>query len=136
MKLAILWRITRSGRERETRTIDFLVYGRRFTTTPLFESPKDFLLAGRSFFATVGAAGSVATVIRTAPALFVFCLIQIGTHLGIILSVGSLLSFSRRDILLASNANVGGATPLPFKLPSVFLTDTCSGGQCRAAQSR
>ena len=58
--------------------------------------------------APVYATGSISAVIRTAPSLFVFCLVQIGLHLGIILGAGRLLGFSRRDILLASNANVGG----------------------------
>ena len=55
----------------------------------------------------VGANGSVAAVIKTAPSLFVFCLLQIGVHLVILLGLGKALGFSRRDVLLASNANVG-----------------------------
>lgn len=47
-------------------------------------------------------------MIKTAPALFVFCLIQIGIHLAILMGAGRLLGFTRRDVLLASNANVGG----------------------------
>ena len=60
------------------------------------------------FFATVGANASIAAVITSCPALFVFCFIQIAVHLAIILGAGDLLGFSRRDLLLASNANVGG----------------------------
>lgn len=62
------------------------------------------------FFAAVGAAGSIRTVIQTAPSLFLFSSIQIGIHLAIILAAGKLLGFSRKDVLLASNANVGGPT--------------------------
>lgn len=58
----------------------------------------------------VGANGSVAAVVRTAPSLFVFCLLQIGVHLAIILGLGKLFGFTRRDVLLASNANVGGTS--------------------------
>lgn len=47
-------------------------------------------------------------VIQSCPALFVFCFLQIGVHLGLTLGIGSLFGFSRRDMLLASNANVGG----------------------------
>lgn len=47
-------------------------------------------------------------VMATAPALFLFSAIQIGVHLGLILGAGKLLSFERKNILLASNANVGG----------------------------
>lgn len=62
------------------------------------------------FFATVGANGSVANVIKTAPSLFVFSLVQIAVHLVIILGVGKLFKFEMRELLLASNANVGGPT--------------------------
>lgn len=62
------------------------------------------------FLSTVGASGSVSAVIKTAPALFVFCVIQIGIHLAILMGAGRLLGFTRRDVLLASNANVGGPT--------------------------
>lgn len=62
------------------------------------------------FFATVGANGSVHNVIKTAPALFFFSLAQIAVHLGIIIGVGRLFKFEMREILLASNANVGGPT--------------------------
>ena len=44
----------------------------------------------------------------TAPSLFLFSSIQIGVHLALILAVGKLLGIQRKDVLLASNANVGG----------------------------
>ncbi len=54
-------------------------------------------------------------MVRTAPALFVFCLVQIGVHLALILATGRAMRFSRRDVLLASNANVGGEAHRPDK---------------------
>ena len=60
------------------------------------------------FFAAVGAAGSIRIVMATAPSLFLFSSIQIGVHLALTLGVGKLLGFNQRDLLLASNANVGG----------------------------
>jgi uncharacterized membrane protein len=60
------------------------------------------------FLCKVGASGSVSAVIQTAPTLFVFCTIQIAVHLGLLMGAGRLLGFTRRDVLLASNANVGG----------------------------
>jgi hypothetical protein len=60
------------------------------------------------FFAAVGASGEVRAVITTAPALFLFCFAQIGVHLALILGAGRALGFTRRELLLASNANVGG----------------------------
>ena len=57
----------------------------------------------------MGASGEVRAVITTAPALFLFCFVQIAIHLGLILGAGRLAGFTRRELLLASNANVGGA---------------------------
>ena len=91
------------------------------------------------FFAAVGAAGSVAAVLGSAPSLFAFCGIQIFGHLGLVLLVGRVVprllarlllkkkkeerggkgggmgggkehGLALRDLLLASNANVGGPT--------------------------
>ena len=77
------------------------------------EQPKCVLihcccLTCQIFFAAVGAAGSIRIVMATAPSLFLFSSIQIGTHLALTLGAGKLLGFNRRDLLLASNANVGG----------------------------
>ena len=58
----------------------------------------------------IGASGNIWSVINTAPSIFLFALVQIGTHLAIILSVGKLLNIELRLLLLASNANVGGPT--------------------------
>lgn len=62
------------------------------------------------FFAGVGANGSVAAVVATAPALFAFSTLQLVVHVVLILAIGQLLGFTRRELLLASNANVGGPT--------------------------
>lgn len=47
-------------------------------------------------------------VVKTAPVLFLFSLLALGAHLAILLGVGKLLGFSRRELLIASNANIGG----------------------------
>ncbi|CAM6110503.1 unnamed protein product [Calypogeia fissa] len=60
------------------------------------------------FFATVGANASIASVVTKAPSLFIFSLIQVAVHLAITLWVGKLMGFERKELLLASNANVGG----------------------------
>ena len=60
------------------------------------------------FFAAIGANGSIQQVLSTAPQLFLFSLVQIAVHLVLILAAGWALGFTRRDVLLASNANVGG----------------------------
>jgi len=56
----------------------------------------------------VGASANVWLVIRSGPVLFLFSLLALGAHLGLLLVIGRLLGFSRRDLLLASNANIGG----------------------------
>ena len=60
------------------------------------------------FFAAVGANASIAAVVQSCPALFLWCFLQISVHLSLTLGVGRMTGFSRRDLLLASNANVGG----------------------------
>lgn len=60
------------------------------------------------FFAAVGASGEIRAVLNTAPSLFIFCFLQIAIHLVIILGAGHAAGFARKDLLLASNANVGG----------------------------
>lgn len=52
----------------------------------------------------------MAVVIKTAPSLFAFSFLQIAVHLAVVLGVGKLLLLSKRDLLLGSNANVGGPT--------------------------
>ena len=58
----------------------------------------------------------------TAPSLFLFSSIQIGVHLALILTAGKLLGIQRKDVLLASNANVGGKAAMTsfFAFISVF----------------
>lgn len=60
------------------------------------------------FFATIGASARVALVIQTAPILFLFSLIALSSHLALLLGIGRLFGFSRKELLLASNANIGG----------------------------
>lgn len=60
------------------------------------------------FFAAVGASANVALVVRSAPVLFAFSAIALGAHLALTLALGRALGFSRRDLLIASNANIGG----------------------------
>jgi uncharacterized membrane protein len=63
------------------------------------------------FFAATGASGSIGAVIRTAPALFTFSAVQLAVHLAIVLLLGrGLFRLKLEDLLLASNANVGGPT--------------------------
>lgn len=60
------------------------------------------------FYAAIGASAEVALVVRNAPMLLVFCSAALAAHLAGTLAVGRLLGFSTKELLLASNANVGG----------------------------
>ncbi|KAL1339653.1 hypothetical protein AAHE18_U054200 [Arachis hypogaea] len=62
------------------------------------------------FFAVIGASGSIWSVIRTAPSIFLFSFIQIAGHLMVIIGLGRLFRFDLKLLLIASNANVGGPT--------------------------
>jgi len=69
------------------------------------------LLIMQFFFAAVGCGGSVHKVLGKAPLVFLFSFLQVSAHLGLILGIGKFFfKFSTKEILLASNANVGGPT--------------------------
>jgi uncharacterized membrane protein len=57
-------------------------------------------------------AANIPLVLRNAPILFLFSFIALAAHLALLLGLGRLAGFSRRDLLLASNANIGGACRL------------------------
>jgi len=67
-------------------------------------------LAMNAFFSTVGASGSIADMLSTAPSLFFFSMTQVLTHLTFLLFAAKLFRFRRSEALVASNANVGGPT--------------------------
>lgn len=87
----------------------------RVLHTPFSKTMQSFLKSMKTtffqvFFTVVGASGNIWSVINTAPSIFLFALVQIGTHLAVILGIGKLLNIELRLLLLASNANVGGPT--------------------------
>lgn len=62
------------------------------------------------FFAVNGAMGHIPTVLKVAPALFVHAFVQISVHFLFIVVVGRKMKIPFNEIILASNANVGGPT--------------------------
>lgn len=62
------------------------------------------------FFAATGIAGSLSNVARKAPVLLLFCTLQLAVHLVSFLAFGFVCRFKRSEVLIASNANVGGPT--------------------------
>lgn len=73
------------------------------------------------FFAVTGAMGHIPTVLKMAPTLFLHTFIQIVVHFTFSISVGKLFKLPLREIVLASNANVGGM----FVSIYVILSITC-----------
>ena len=62
------------------------------------------------FFAAIGASASIRLVITSGPRLFLFALVILAVHLLVILLVGRLFRLDLREIVIASNANMGGPT--------------------------
>ncbi|WP_245799304.1 DUF819 family protein [Virgibacillus siamensis] len=62
------------------------------------------------FFVVIGVPASIALVVTTSPLLLVFVLIIVLLNLLFSLVLGKLFKFNLEEILLASNANLGGPT--------------------------
>ena len=62
------------------------------------------------FFAVIGAGASIWLVVEKGPMLLVFAALILGVHLVFILIAGKLLRLDLREIVVASNANMGGPT--------------------------
>ncbi len=62
------------------------------------------------FLFVIGVPASISMIINTAPWLFVFCFIMILINLLVSFFFGKLFKFSLEEIILASNANIGGPT--------------------------
>ena len=62
------------------------------------------------FFFVIGVPASVPLIIRNSPLLLVFAAIVVAVNMTFSLVAGKLLKFNLEDIILASNANIGGPT--------------------------
>ena len=62
------------------------------------------------FFGTIGATANIAGVLDYGPSLFAFAAITLTIHLLVILGLGRMVRISLPEILIASNANMGGPT--------------------------
>lgn len=60
------------------------------------------------FFAVAGAGGSFLLVMRRAPVIFMWCSVQLAVHLAVLMLSGIIFKFHRAEVLITSNANVGG----------------------------
>lgn len=62
------------------------------------------------FFAVIGASANIGVVLRAGPVLFLFAAIILTVHLIVLLAAGRLLRLDLAEIVIASNANIGGPT--------------------------
>jgi uncharacterized membrane protein len=62
------------------------------------------------FFAVIGASANIGVVLREGPVLFVFAGLILTIHLVVILGAGKLFKLDLAEIVIASNANMGGPT--------------------------
>jgi len=62
------------------------------------------------FFAAIGASANSGVVLREGTVLFVFAALILTVHLAFILAAGRLLKLDLIEIVVASNANMGGPT--------------------------
>jgi uncharacterized membrane protein len=62
------------------------------------------------FFAVIGASANIGVVLREGPMLFVFAGLILTVHLVVILVAGKLFRLDLAEIVIASNANMGGPT--------------------------
>lgn len=62
------------------------------------------------FFAVIGAPASISLILKEAPLLLLVAALIVGINLIVSLILGKLFKFSIEEIMVASNANVGGPT--------------------------
>ena len=62
------------------------------------------------FYFVIGVPASIVMIIRNAPLLLLFCFILVVFNMAFCFGFGKLLRIDLEDIILASNANIGGPT--------------------------
>ncbi|MGV8981474.1 DUF819 family protein [Clostridium sp.] len=62
------------------------------------------------FFGVIGAPASISLIIHKSPLLLVFCLVIVLVNMLFSFGFGKLFKFDLEEIILASNANIGGPT--------------------------
>lgn len=68
------------------------------------------ILLMQIFFAAIGASANIAVVLKVGPILFVFAALILSVHLIFILIGGKIFKLDLAEIVIASNANMGGPT--------------------------
>ena len=62
------------------------------------------------FFAAIGASANIGIVVKFGPVLFLFAAIILAIHLIVLLLAGKLFKLDLAELVIASNANMGGPT--------------------------
>jgi len=62
------------------------------------------------FFFVIGVPASVMEIVRNAPLVFVLTLIMVTVNMLVVFIFGKLFHFDMEEIIIASNANIGGPT--------------------------
>jgi uncharacterized membrane protein len=62
------------------------------------------------FFAAIGASANISVVVRQGSALFLFATVILSVHLAVVLVIGKIFRLDLAEIVVASNANIGGPT--------------------------
>lgn len=62
------------------------------------------------FLFAIGVPASLGEILGNAPLLFVFCFVMVATNMLFVFTFGKLMHFELEEMILASNANIGGPT--------------------------
>lgn len=62
------------------------------------------------FFVVIGVPASIPLIIKNSPLLLLFCGIVVLVNMAVSFGIGKLLNYSIEEIIIASNANIGGPT--------------------------
>lgn len=62
------------------------------------------------FFVVIGVPASIHLIVTKSPLLLVYCAIMVLTNMVFILAIGKVFKFNLEEIVIASNANIGGPT--------------------------
>lgn len=75
------------------------------------------------FFVVIGVPASISLIIQNSPLLLLFCAIMVIMNMTVTFGFGKLLKFNLEEMILASNANIGGPTTATAMAISKGWTD-------------
>lgn len=75
------------------------------------------------FFVVIGVPASITLIVKNSPLLLLFCGIMVLINMAVSFGIGKLFNFSMEEIILASNANIGGPTTATAMAISKGWTD-------------